>query len=124
LSILALLPALLSLACAQESSQQAPAAEKIGFDLARLNEQGLQGPPDGLRALSYEFCIPADSAYAAEVQRIDPTLTLYPNSPGRIGCGDDAYLCVGSTHQPGFADVLHRLAALPYVARIEEAFFE
>ena len=28
-------------------------------------------------------------------------------------------LCIGSTHQAGFRDVLQRLAALPYVARIE-----
>ena len=28
--------------------------QQISFDLARLNKDGLQGPPDGLKALDYE----------------------------------------------------------------------
>ncbi|MCK5191008.1 MAG: hypothetical protein KAR12_13230, partial [Methylococcales bacterium] len=34
--------------------------DKIEFDITKLNQQGLYGPADGLRSLSYEFCIPAE----------------------------------------------------------------
>ena len=97
---------------------------KITFPLDQLNEEGLMGPPDGLRALDYEFCIPGDAAHAAQVRDIDPTLRIFIHSRGRIGCGPGEYLCVGSTHQPGFRTVLRRLASLPYVRRIDQAFFE
>lgn len=97
---------------------------KIGFDLSRLNADGLQGPPDGLRALHYEFCIPAQPEFIEEVTRIDTTLVVYPDAKGRIHCGADEFLCLGNTHQPGYAEVLTRLAQLPYIRAIEESFFE
>jgi hypothetical protein len=43
---------------------------------------------------------------------------------GRIGCGTDEVLCLGSTHQPEWRQVLTNLARLPYVRRIAEAHFE
>src|SRR6476619_5023653 len=50
-------------ACAQVGpgapSGEGPMPEKIRLDLSGLREDGLYGPPDGLRALAYEFCIPA-----------------------------------------------------------------
>ena len=97
---------------------------KITFSLDQLNQEGLTGPPDGLRALDYEFCIPGDAAHAAQVRDIDPNLRIFTHSRGRIGCGPGEYLCVGSTHQPGFRTILRRLANLPYVKRIDQAFFE
>ena len=97
---------------------------KITFPLEGLNQDGLMGPPDGLRALSYEFCIPGDAAHEAQVRAIDPTLQVFHKSRGRIGCGPGDYLCVGSTHQPGFRTVLLKLASLPFVRRIDQAFFE
>lgn len=96
----------------------------IRFDSSRLNSEGLVGPPDGLRALSYEFCIPAVEAHVGEIEAIDSTITIQRSSPGRIGCGSDEYLAIGSTHPPGFRKVLEQLARLPYVERIEEAHFE
>ena len=45
-------------------------------------------------------------------------------SRGRIGCVDGELLCTGHTHQAGYRDVLAALARLPYVARIDQAFFE
>ncbi len=99
-------------------------AAKIELDLAELNDAGLKGPPDGLRAVSYEFCIPNRPEYEAEVRRIDPQVAIMHGGRGRIGCGADQILCVGSTHQPEFRAVLFRLAALPYVERIVEAHFE
>ncbi len=97
---------------------------KITFPLGQLNEVGLIGPPGGWRALDYEFCIPGDAAHVAKVRGIDPTVRIFTHSRGRIGCGPGEYLCVGSTHQPGFRMVLRRLAKLPYVKHIDQAFFE
>jgi hypothetical protein len=101
-----------------------PEANKIGFDLSQLNEAGLYGPPDGLRTLQYEFCIPAEPGLKEQVTAIDPTLTVYSESPGRIGCQSDELLCIGHTGQPNFRDVLAQLAALPEIQRIEQAWFE
>ena len=64
------------------------------------------------------------TAHAAEVREIDPSIQVFAKSKGRIGCGPGEYLCVGSTHQPGFQTVLFKLASLPYVRRIDQAFFE
>lgn len=96
----------------------------VRFDLSRLNGDGLLGPPDGLRALSYEFCIPADEAHVREVEAVDSTIAIQRSSPGRIGCGEVEYLAIGHTHQPGFREVLDRLSRLPYVSEIQEAHFE
>jgi heat shock protein HslJ len=97
---------------------------KIRFDLDRVDGDGLQGPPDGLRALHYEYCIPDRPEAIREVTAIDPTLQIQRGSPGRVGCGTGELLCLGHTHQPGYRAVLDRLAALPFVAEIHEAFFE
>ena len=107
----------------RENADKQP-ANKIAFDLSLLNGDGLQGLPDGLRALHYEFCIPARQEFVYEVERIDTTLQMLINEGGRIRCGDDEYLCLGNTHQKNFRSVLMRLAELGYVERIEESFFE
>lgn len=100
-----------------------PALARITFDLSGIDEDGLYGPPDGKRSRAYEFCIPADSAAADEVRSIDSTVEL-SRSPGRIGCGEDQLLAIGNTGQPGWMDVLIRLASLPYVSRIEPFYGE
>jgi len=106
-------------------STSGPDAEStIRFDLDRLDADGLQGPPDGLRALHYEYCIPDRPEAIREVTAIDPTLQIQRGSPGRVGCGAGELLCLGITHQSGYRTVLERLAALPFVAEIHEAFFE
>ena len=92
---------------------------KIHFDLSEFNDDGMFGPPDGLRAAMYEFCIPARADLAAEVASIDPTVQSYASSPGHIGCGSDEYLCIGSTGQPRFREVLANLAQPEYVSRIQ-----
>jgi hypothetical protein len=97
---------------------------KITFDLDRLNDDGLVGPPNGLRSLMYEFCIPSDSASAREIREIDSSVRLYSESPGRIGCGDGLTLCIGETHQPGWRAVLDQLSSLGYIERIDESFAE
>ena len=97
---------------------------KITFDLSKLDESGLHGPPEGKRAPSYEFCIPDTRQYRTEVKQINPSINFFAESPGRIGCGKHESLCIGSTHQKDFKGVLQRLAELPYVQRIDECFFE
>ena len=96
----------------------------IGFDLDQLDSEGLFGPEDGLRALSYEFCIPAAEEHVTEVEAIDSTIVIQRRSTGRIGCVEGEYLASGHTHQPDFREVLIRLSHLPYVDRIEQAHFE
>jgi hypothetical protein len=97
---------------------------KIRFDLDRFDAEGLQGPPDGLRALHYELCIPDRPDAIGTVTGIDPTLEIHRGSPGRIGCGTTELLCLGHTHQRDYRAVLERLATLPFVKEIREAFFE
>jgi hypothetical protein len=97
---------------------------KIHFDLSEFTDDGLYGPSDGLRAAMYEFCIPAHADLAADLSSIDPTVQIYTSSPGRIGCGSDEYLCIGSTGQPGFREVLANLVKLDYVSRIQLSFPE
>ena len=109
---------------AADGRQSGDPRAKITFDLEPLNNQGLYGPPDGLRALSYEFCIPADPKLKAQVQAIDPTLKVLSGSKGRIKCAPNEYLCLGHTHQTEFRVVLLKLASLPYVQRINQCFFE
>lgn len=100
------------------------AAQKIAFDLSRLDEDGLRGPADGKVAVSYEFAIPNTVRHKAEVKAIDATVEFMPGSRGRIGAGPDECLCIGSTHQQDYRKVLERLAALEYVEKIIECHFE
>jgi hypothetical protein len=98
--------------------------KKITFDLTSLDNEGLFGPPNGKRALSYEFCIPDQEPYQSTVEHIDLTLQCMSESPGHIGCGAYENLCIGFTHQRHFRDVLRGLAELPYITHIEQSFFE
>ncbi|NEQ42385.1 MAG: hypothetical protein F6K00_02005 [Leptolyngbya sp. SIOISBB] len=93
---------------------------KIRFDLDQLDEYGLYGPEDGRRSLSYEFCIPNDLQAIETVQAIDPTLMIYLQSPGRVGCDNMEVLAIGETHQPHYRDVLINLANLDTIDRIEQ----
>ncbi len=119
-----LLGVVLGLSAAGAAEPPSPLDPMIGFDVDAIDADGLVGPPGGKVAVDYEFCIPAQPAHAAEVQVIDPSARFYPGSRGRIGCAAGAVLVLGNTHQSDFAGVLRRLAELPYVARIERAWFE
>jgi hypothetical protein len=110
--------------CRADDRVQVDPGSKITFSLEKLDGSGLYGPPDGLRALHYEFCIPGDPRHEAEVRQIDPTIQISQTSPGRVGCAPGEYLCVGHTHQSNFRMVLYKLAGLPYIKRIDQAFFE
>jgi hypothetical protein len=97
---------------------------KLGFDASELDERGLLGPQGGKVALSYEFCIPRDQELVDQVRSIDPSVAMHADSSGRVGCGPDQVLCIGSTHQKGFRDVLAALCELDFVTRIERCDFE
>ena len=97
---------------------------KIKFDLTRLNAEGLQGPPGGLRAMHYEYCIPDRAVVIHKVIAIDPRLQIQWGSPGRVGCGESELLCLGHTYQPNHRADLQRLAALSEVKEIRETHFE
>jgi hypothetical protein len=100
------------------------AADKIGFDLSALDAEGLRGTGSSRRSVHYEFCIPAGASYVETVRAIDRSAEPMPGSRGRIGCGTDETLVVGTTHQPGYVRVLTDLAGLDWIRRIEEAHFE
>lgn len=121
--VLAPLLAVLAASAAAVEPQE-PIVGVIGFDMCEMDANGLVGPPGGKVALDYEFCIPAGAGFTAEVQAIDDSARFQPDSPGRIGCGPDQVLVLGNTHGPDFAFVLQQLADLPYVERIERAWFE
>ena len=97
--------------------------KKIHLDFRKLDADGLSGPTGGKVAVNYEFCIPAEKKYWQTVQKIDASASK-SGSKGRIGCHDGQWLVIGSTHQPRYQRVLYELAALPYVERIEETFWE
>jgi len=119
----ALILSLLGMSAFAGGDEPPTAGGKIRFDVSMLDDSGLYGPPGGLRALSYEFCIPDRSDAVAQVRAIDASVSMQ-QAPGRIGCAAGELLCIGSTHQPGFRGVLAALAGLPFVARIDQAFFE
>ena len=120
-----LLPLALLAACASCTCLTKPdPMHKVELDLARLDADGLRGPPDGKVAVSYEFCIPNTAECRAEVKDIDRTVQLMAGSRGRIGCRDGQCLCIGATHQANYRRVLRRLAGLPYIDRIVECHFE
>ena len=101
-----------------------PWQQKIHFDLSGIRADGLTGPADGLVSVSYEFCIPGKQQFLAEVLAIDSSIQYSTGSPGRVGCGESDYLCIGDTHKPNWREILQQIAALAYVKRIQRAWFE
>lgn len=116
---------LVTLACQPvPSADRSTAVNKIAFDLSSLDENGLQGPTDGKRSLDYEFCIPAGGAYAQAVSAIDPSAQFFPQSRGRVGCGEGEVLTIGNTYQTNYQDILIELANLDYIDRIQPVDWE
>ncbi len=115
---------LIGLGCHRtKPTEDANVWKKVHLDFKRLDADGLSGPPNGKVAVNYEFCIPNREKNWQAVQKIDPTARKQ-GSKGRIGCRDDQWLVIGSTHQPRYQRVLYELVSLPYVERIEETFWE
>ena len=97
---------------------------KISFDLNLLNDDGLYGPPGGLRALDYKFCIPKNEKFKNEVMQIDTALQIYSGNGEKQNCSTNEYLCTGNTHRKNFRQVLLNLASLEYVKKIEQNYWE
>lgn len=116
---------LASLACHRRTqpAEDASVWKKVRLDFKKLDAEGLSGPASGKVAVNYEFCIPANAKNWKEVQKIDPSAQKQA-SKGRIGCRDDQWLVIGSTHQARYQRILYELASLPYVARIEQTYWE
>ncbi len=98
--------------------------DKIEFDITKLNQQGLYGPADGLRSLSYEFCIPAEEHFVSTILIIDPEIKIYPQSPGRIACTQAEYLCMGDTYNKPYQKIFNDLSDLSFIKRIIQSVFE
>ncbi|ELS01082.1 hypothetical protein Xen7305DRAFT_00007830 [Xenococcus sp. PCC 7305] len=97
--------------------------QKVTFDIFSISPEGLIGNGNSLRSLSYEFCIPQNQQYLAQIKAIDPTIS-FSNSKGRIGCSETQYLCLGDTHKPNWRDILTAIANLAYVKQIDQFFGE
>ncbi|MGK7931216.1 MAG: hypothetical protein AB4041_07250 [Microcystaceae cyanobacterium] len=97
---------------------------KIKFDLEAISSDGLIGPPDGLRSLTYEFCIPNQPPFLEEVSQIDSSIKLFSQSSGRIGCQSDEVLVLGDTHQSNWKEILVNLAQLDYIETIQQFYGE
>ena len=98
---------------------------KISLDLKQFNDDGYRERPKGeFSSTNYEFCIPGNDETAKEVMAIDPTIGVYKTSKGRSGCTDKEWLCIGSTRQANFKNVILKLASLSYIRKISETFWE
>ncbi len=98
--------------------------KKVEIDLSQIDAAGLRGPADGKVAVAYEFSIPDTEEARHQVSAIDTTVQFMPGSHGRIGAQPGECLCIGSTHQPEYRQVLFKLASLPFVKRIIVCDFE
>lgn len=96
-------------------------SDKIAFDYSAIDDAGLR---NGEVAVDYEFCIPANDDLLKEVLKIDAGVKVMKSSKGRIGCTAAQWLCINSTHSPGWKDKLLGIASLSYVERIQETFYE
>ena len=94
---------------------------KIEFDYSQIDAAGLRR---GVVAVDYEFCIPASESALEEIRRIEPEVNLLPKSKGRVGCREDQWLCIVNTRDPAWKRKLYAIAALGYVERIAEVFYE
>jgi hypothetical protein len=101
-----------------------PEANKIRFPMGDIRPDGLRGPPDGLVAVAFEFCVPADPGVYRELLTIDPGLDIQPAAHGRIGCLASQSLVIGETGSAGWRDTLEALSKLEYVEEIRECHFE
>jgi hypothetical protein len=112
-------------ACRKKTPPEDPAAwRKIKIDFKRLDAEGYAGPANGKVAVQYEYCIPRSEKNWKQVRAIDPTAQRPSAGRGRVGCSDGEWLIFGTTTQKNYQRVLFELASLPYVARIEEVFWE
>jgi hypothetical protein len=117
--LLTLILSITSMHCARKMNT--PVSDKIAFDYSAIDDAGLR---NGEVAVFYEFCIPANDELLKEVLKIDAGVRVMKSSKGRIGCTDQQWLCINSTHSPAWKDKHFGLASLSYVEKIQETFWE
>ncbi len=108
---------------AQKPPENPDVWKKIKLDFRQLDENGLAGAANGKVAMNYEFCIPAEEKLWRKVKKIDRSAQRN-GGKGRVACKDSQWLIVGATNQKNYQRVLFELASLPFVERIEQAFWE
>lgn len=92
--------------------------EKIRFDVTKIDPAGFEGPADGQREVSYQFCIPNRIERRVEILELDPVARFESQAPGRPGCTADEILVHSRTGAPHWRGRLEAVAALPYVKSI------
>lgn len=97
--------------------------EKIKFDISKLDEKGLLGNENGKVSIDYEFCIPNNQAYLAEVLAIDSTLKKI-DSKGKSKCDKNSFLIMGNTFNANYRIILCKIANLDYVKEINQTYWE
>ena len=111
-------------ACTSQKPPENPDAwKKIKLDFKQIDSEGLSGSGKAKVAVNYEFCIPADEKAWRQVRKIDPSAQKN-GGKGRVGCKENQWLVIGSTHQKNYQRILFQLASLPYVERIERTYWE
>lgn len=120
---------------AQKFKIQAPTKKEllkyaVKFDLDTIDEDGLIGPADGKRSISYNYLvIYTDSdkeAMTDLLKGIDPTFSLIdiPEKAIHSVCGDNpCFMATGETHQENYLDVLLALTELKEVSQIFERVY-
>ena len=94
---------------------------KIKFDYSKIDDNGLR---NGAVSIDYEFCIPANDSIVQEVWNIAPSMKVMKSSKGRIGCTNQQWLVINTTHSPEWKKQLYAIAYLDYVEEIIETFYE
>jgi hypothetical protein len=111
-------------ACTSPKLPENPDAwKKIKLDFKQIDADGLSGPTNGKVAVNYEFCIPPGDKYWREVRKIDSSARKNAGK-GRVGCTEKQSLVIGSTNQKNYQRILFQLASLPYVAQIQQTYWE
>ncbi len=95
--------------------------QKIGFDFAAVDEKGLINSET---SIDYEFCIPMDETMMAKIKAIEPEVQTPRLAKGRIGCSQEEWLCIVTTHGPKWKERLYTIASLPFVQRIVQTDYE
>jgi len=114
-----MLLAVFLLQCHKQATQDN--INKIQFNYTSVDDTGYRHES---ASVDYEFCIPAKNSFAKKVGHIEPFVQILKRSKGRSACSDEQWLCIVANHDDGWKKKLFAIAALPFVERIRETFYE
>ena len=98
--------------------------QKIGFDLAQFDNEGMLNTGGTKRAIIYEYCIPSARQAVSVITTIDFSAEVKTGSGSKVSCGAQETLVEGNSHQDNFKAIIVQLARLPFVKRIEQSRLE